>query len=168
MKRVRIYQQIISDENLRLAIQEVNRGHRRNGDHSLNKKVLEIEAHVDEYVVKLRKFIEDLVTGDEHMHKPLQRRKWDRNADSGKGKWREINEPLLWPDQYVHHAVVQPMIPHIKRSMDKYCIASVPGRGNSYGVKALKNWIRFAPQSWQLNHSASQKSLSCVRRFPVP
>ena len=61
MKRVRIYQQIISDENLRLAIQEVNRGHRRNGDHSLNKKVLEIEAHVDEYVVKLRKFIEEYV-----------------------------------------------------------------------------------------------------------
>ena len=95
MKRVRIYQQIISDENLRLAIQEVNRGHRRNGDHSLNKKVMEIEAHIDEYVVKLRKFIEDLVTGDEHMHKPLQRRKWDRNADSGKGKWRDINEPLF-------------------------------------------------------------------------
>lgn len=88
MKRVRIYQQIISDENLRLAIQDVNRGHRRNGDYSLNKKVMEIEEHIDEYVVKLRKFIEDLVTGDEHMHKPLQRRKWDRNADSGKGKWR--------------------------------------------------------------------------------
>ena len=42
MKRVRIYQQIISDENLRLAIQEVNRGHRRNGDYSLNKKGMEI------------------------------------------------------------------------------------------------------------------------------
>lgn len=104
---------------------------------------------MDEYVVKLRKFIEDLVTGDEHMHKPLQRRKWDRNADSGKGKWREINEPLLWPDQYVHHAVVQPMIPHIKRSMDKYCIASVPGRGNSYGVKALKNWMKNDPVGTQ-------------------
>lgn len=70
MKRVRIYQQIISDENLRLAIQDVNRGHRRNGDYSLNKKVMEIEEHIDEYVVKLRKFIEDLVTGDEHMHNP--------------------------------------------------------------------------------------------------
>lgn len=149
MKRVRIYQQIISDENLRLAIQDVNRGHRRNGDYSLNKKVMEIEEHIDEYVVKLRKFIEDLVTGDEHMHKPLQRRKWDRNADSGKGKWRDINEPLLWPDQYVHHAVVQPMIPHIKRSMDKYCIASVPGRGNSYGVKVLKKWMKNDPVGTQ-------------------
>lgn len=145
MKRVRIYQQIISDENLRLAIQEVNRGHRRNGDHSLNRKVLEIEAHEDEYVAKLRKFIQDLVTGDEHMHRPLQRRRWDRNADNGKGKWRDINEPLLWPDQYVHHAVIQPMIPHIRRSMDKYCIASVPGRGNSYGVKALKKWMKNDP-----------------------
>lgn len=149
MKRVRIYQQIISDENLYLAIDEVNRGHRRNGDHTLNKKVMEIEANKDEYVKKLRRFIEDLVTGDEHMHKPLQRRKWDRNADSGKGKWRDINEPLLWPDQYVHHAVVQPMIPHIRRSMDKYCIASVPGRGNSYGVKVLKKWMKNDPVGTQ-------------------
>lgn len=142
MKRVRVYKEIISDENLRLAIREVNAGHRRNGNHSLNKKVIEIENNMDEYVEKLRAFIQGLVDGDEHMHPPIKRRRWDRNADSGKGKWRDINEPLLWPDQYVHHAVVQPMIPHIMRSMDRYCIASVPGRGNSYGVKALKKWMK--------------------------
>lgn len=142
MKRVRVYKEIISDENLRLAIREVNAGHRRNGNHSLNKKVIEIENNMDEYVEKLRAFIQGLVDGDEHMRPPLKRRRWDRNADSGKGKWRDINEPLLWPDQYVHHAVVQPMIPHIMRSMDRYCIASVPGRGNSYGVKALKKWMK--------------------------
>ena len=90
----------------------------------------------------VREFIEALVTGDEHMHKPIVRMKFDPNADCGKGKWREINEPQLWPDQYVHHAVLQPMIPHIMRSMDKYCIASVPGRGNSYGVKAIKKWMK--------------------------
>ena len=37
------------------------------------------------------------------------------------------------------------MIPHIMRSMDRYCIASVPGRGNSYGVKAIKNWMKNDP-----------------------
>lgn len=57
MKRVRVYKEIISDENLRLAIQEVNAGHRRNGNHSLNKKVIEIENNMDEYVEKLRAFI---------------------------------------------------------------------------------------------------------------
>lgn len=145
MKRVRVYQQIIADDNLRLAIQEVCRSHRRNGDHTLNKKVLEIEANLDDYVEQLRKFIQDLVSGDAHMNKPIKRRRWDRNADNGKGKWRDINEPLLWPDQCVHHAVLQPMIPHIMRSMDKYCIASVPGRGNSYGVKALKKWMGGDP-----------------------
>lgn len=145
MKRVRVYQQILSDENLSLAIDEVNAGHRRNPDHSLNKTVMEIEAHKDEYIVKLREYIEALVAGEEHLHKPIVRRKWDRNADNGKGKWREINEPLLWPDQYVHHAALQPMIPHIMRSMDRYCIASVPGRGNSYGVKALKKWMKDDP-----------------------
>lgn len=82
MKRVRVYKEIISDENLRLAIQEVNAGHRRNGNHSLNKKVIEIENNMDEYVEKLRAFIQGLVDGDEHMHPPLKRRRWDRNADS--------------------------------------------------------------------------------------
>ena len=83
MKRVRVYKEIISDENLRLAIREVNAGHRRNGNHSLNKKVIEIENNMDEYVEKLRAFIQGLVDGDEHMHPPIKRRRWDRNADSG-------------------------------------------------------------------------------------
>ena len=64
MKRVRVYKEIISDENLRLAIREVNAGHRRNGNHSLNKKVIEIENNMDEYVEKLRAFIQGLVDGD--------------------------------------------------------------------------------------------------------
>lgn len=145
MKRVRVYQQILSEENLRLAIQEVCRSHRRNGDHSLNKKVLEIEANLDDYVKELHKFIEDLVSGDAHMNKPIKRRRWDRNGDNGRGKWRDINEPLLWPDQCVHHAALQVMIPHIMRGMDRYCIASVQGRGNSYGVKALKKWMDDDP-----------------------
>lgn len=130
---------------MRLAIQEVCASHRRNGDHSLNKKVLNIEANLDEYVEKLDQFIQDLVSGDAHMNKPIRRRHWDRNADNGKGKWRDINEPLLWPDQCVHHAALRVMIPHIMRSMDRYCIASVPGRGNSYGVKALKKWMKNDP-----------------------
>ena len=145
MKRVRVYQQIRSKDNLRLAIQEVCASHRRNGDHSLNKKVLNIEANLDEYVEKLDQFIQALVSGDAHMNKPIRRRHWDRNADNGKGKWRDINEPLLWPDQCVHHAALRVMIPHIMRSMDRYCIASVPGRGNSYGVKALKKWMKNDP-----------------------
>lgn len=145
MKRVRVYQQILSEENLRLAIQEVCRSHRRNGDHSLNKKVLEIEANLDDYVKLLHKFIEDLVSGDAHMNKPIKRRRWDRNGDNGRGKWRDINELLLWPDQCVHHAALQVMIPHIMRGMDRYCIASVQGRGNSYGVKALKKWMDDDP-----------------------
>lgn len=78
MKRVRVYKEIISDENLRLAIQEVNAGHRRNGNHSLNKKVIEIENNMDEYVEKLRAFIQGLVDGDEHMHPPLKRRRCPR------------------------------------------------------------------------------------------
>lgn len=111
----------------------------------MNKKVLEIEANLDEYVEKLDQFIQDLVSGDAHMNKPIKRRRWDRNADGGKGKWRDINEPLLWPDQCVHHAALRVMIPHIMRGMDRYCIASVQGRGNSYGVRTIQKWMKNDP-----------------------
>jgi len=61
MKRVRVYKEIISDENLRLAIQEVNAGHRRNGNHSLNKKVIEIENNFDDIRrIKLLKAVVDV------------------------------------------------------------------------------------------------------------
>lgn len=73
MKRVRVYKEIISDENLRLAIQEVNAGHRRNGNHSLNKKVIEIENNMDEYVEKLRAFIQGLVDGAPYVIEALKR-----------------------------------------------------------------------------------------------
>lgn len=96
MKRVRVYKEIISDENLRLAIQEVNAGHRRNGNHSLNKKVIEIENNMDEYVEKLRAFIQGLVDGDEHMHPPLKRRRWDRNADSGAAAFSSAKPDALF------------------------------------------------------------------------
>lgn len=35
------------------------------------------------------------------------------------------------------------------RVLHKYCIASVPGRGNSYGVKALKKWMKNDPMGTQ-------------------
>lgn len=177
MKRVRVYKEIISDENLRLAIQEVNAGHRRNGNHSLNKKVIEIENNMDEYVEKLRAFIQGLVDGDEHMHPPLKRRRWDRNADSGKGKWRDINEPLLWPDQYVHHAVVQPMIPHIftifgsnKRKLRKL-LDDIKKWLAEIGMKIKGNWqifrVGFTPKV-ERAHQALPKKKQRHRRPRLP
>lgn len=165
MKRVRVYKEIISDENLRLAIQEVNAGHRRNGNHSLNKKVIEIENNMDEYVEKLRAFIQGLVDGDEHMHPPLKRRRWDRNADSGKGKWRDINEPLWLCDAIMEygvligaffsawflHLTLQPLdlmihqkqygVSHYLRQMDNFTIFGSNKRKLRKLLEDIKKWL---------------------------
>ena len=61
--------------------------------------------------------------------------------DSTAGKWREINEPALWPDQYVHHVIVQVLAPVLMRGMDFYCCGSIPGRGPHRARKAIEKWL---------------------------
>jgi len=67
-----------------------------------------------------------------------KKRRYDANA----GKWREISEPRLWPDQCVHHALIQVLEPVMMRGMDHYCCGSIKGRGAHYGIKAVKKWMK--------------------------
>ncbi len=135
MKRVSgLYEKLISEENLRTAIVTVNKSHRWVGGHHPNKKVMYIECTVDDRIKELRSIIEN-----GFVPKPTKSKKrYDRNA----GKWRDIHEPALWPDQYVHHALIQVIEPVMMRGMDYYCCGSIKGRGTSHGMKALKRWMK--------------------------
>lgn len=133
MKRTgNLWNQIISNKNLFQAIEEVNKSHRWSAPGKPNKKVVEIDLHKPEYVVKLRKVIEDF-----KQHPTIAKRRWDRNAK----KWRNIEEPRLWPDQYVHHALIQVIMPILMRGMDRWTCGSIPGRGAIDGVKVIKKWM---------------------------
>lgn len=66
------------------------------------------------------------------------RERWDKSAN----KWRTIYEPKLWPDQYIHHALVQVLEPVMMRGMDRYCCGSIRGRGIHYGMKSIKRWMK--------------------------
>lgn len=66
--------------------------------------------------------------------------------DATSGKWREINEPALWPDQYVHHMIVQVLAPVLMRGMDYYCCGSIPGRGPQRARKAIEKWLEKDPK----------------------
>ena len=139
MKRVN--QQIdylISDENLGNAIDEVNATHRWRPRHRPDKTVQRVEADRAGSIEALRAII---VSGFEPS--PARKKwRWDKSA----GKWREIYEPKLWPDQYVHHALVQALQRPMMRGMDPYCCGSIRGRGIHYGVKAMKKWHRDDPK----------------------
>lgn len=135
MKRANhLFEKLISEDSLRRAILTVNASHRWHPRHKPNKTVLRVEADIEGYVKLLREIIE----GGYEAAEPRLARRWDKSA----GKWRDIAEPRLWPDQYVHHAVIQVLEPVMMKGMDPYCCGSIKGRGIHFGMKAIKKWLR--------------------------
>ena len=63
-----------------------------------------------------------------------------------------IHEPsagkdrIIYPpnnqEHVLHHLVCQELEPMFKRGMYEFCVASVPGRGDSYGRKFMQKWIK--------------------------
>lgn len=134
MKRVdNLWNKIISNGNLLQAIEEVNKSHRWSAPGKPNKTVIKIDLQKPEYIVKLREVISDYI-----QHPTTKKHRWDVNAK----KWRDIEEPRLWPDQYVHHALIQVIEPILMRGMDRWTCGSIPGRGAIDGVKVIKKWMK--------------------------
>lgn len=135
MKRAsHLFEKIISNENISKAIDEVNKSHRWVGNHKPNKTILWVEATKVERIEELRQIV---LNGFEPSG-PKVKSQYDRNAK----KWRDIAEPRLYPDQYVHHMLIQVLEPTMMRGMDKHCCGSVKGRGAHYGVRLIKKWMR--------------------------
>lgn len=134
MKREgRLFEKLVSEENLRQALLEVNRTHRWCKNHQPNRVAERVEADIDGHIIKLQELLEK---GFEP-GKIRTTTRWDKSA----GKWRDISEPQLWPDQYVHHALIQVLEPVMMRGMDTYCCGSIRGRGIEYGRKAVEKWM---------------------------
>ena len=134
MKRAdNLFDKLISDKNLKAAIDEVNRSHRWLNGHKPNQMTLWVEKTKWDRVKELRKIITDgFVQSPPHI-----KERYDANAR----KWRTISEPLLWPDQYVHHALIQTIQPVMMRGMDRYCCGSIRGRGTHYAKRAIEKWM---------------------------
>ena len=108
MKRVNnLYDKLISDDNLRMAMLAVNSTHRWRKYHQPNKTVAWVESDIDARIAELRSAIEN---GFEPSPMTAKRR-YDKSA----GKWRDICEPKLWQDQYIHHALIQVLQPVMKK-----------------------------------------------------
>ncbi len=135
MKRVgNLWEEMLSDENIERAIINVNKSHRWIRNHQPNKTVMWVESTTDERIKELRQIILD---GFEPTELKVKRR-YDRNAK----KWRDIAEPKLYPDQYVHHILIQVLEPIMMRGMDAYCCGSIKGRGSHWGVKKIQKWMK--------------------------
>lgn len=134
MKRAgNLFSKLISDENLTRAIDEVNSTHHWHTHHRPNTCTAWVETTKRERVAELRQIIVD---GFEQKP-PHVTQRYDQSAR----KWRTVCEPAQWPDQYVHHALVQVLQPTFMRGMDFYCCGSIRGRGPHHGRKAIRRWM---------------------------
>lgn len=135
MKRVRVFETLISDNNLKIAIETVCKSHRWvHFPNKRNKTTVWLEETINERIQELKNMI---INGFEPS--PVtKKRRYDVNA----GKWRDISEPRLYPDQCVHHAFIQALEPVMMRGMDKWCCGSIKSRGMSYGIDAIKKWMK--------------------------
>lgn len=139
MKRVgNLFDRLISDENLRKAINEVNRTHHWRTHHRPNKCTAWVEETKEERIAELRKII---VEGFEPKE-PHVTQRWDASAQ----KWRTVSEPAQWPDQYVHHALIQVLQPKMMAGVDFYCCGSIRDRGPHHARKAIENWMEHDPK----------------------
>lgn len=132
-----LFEKLISDENLYLAIHEVNKSHHYIASGNLrrvNKITVWVESTKDERVKELRQILQK-----GFVQSPMREfRLYDVNAQ----KWRNISEPVQYPDQYIHHAVQQCLEPVMMKGMDYYCCGSIRQRGAAKGISYMKKWMR--------------------------
>lgn len=131
-------QELVSRENVLLAIQEVNRTHRTSRHHKPNRCVLWVERTLEDRIAELQAILSGEFIPAPARHRTLY--------DKSSGKVREISEPKLWPDQYVHHALIQVISPVIMKSLDYWSCGSIPGRGQMRGIKGIKKWMKCDPK----------------------
>lgn len=116
------------------AIHEVNKSHRWKAGHRPNRCTAWVEETKPERVKDLKK----IILNGFKPKKPHVSKRWDPNAK----KWRTVSEPVQWPDQYIHHALVQVLQPVFMRGMDYYCCGSIKGRGPHQAKKSIESWVR--------------------------
>ena len=135
VKRIgNLINKLLSDDNLGRAIDEVNKTHRWRKGHKPNPCTAWVEETKPDRVKELRA----LISSGFHPNAPRMVTRYDASAR----KERTISEPRQWPDQYVHHALIQVIQPVCMRGMDGLCCGSIRGRGAHYAMKFLKRWMK--------------------------
>lgn len=137
-----LYDQIISEENLKKAFFKAAKGKRNRPD--IRKILDDVDAHVE--------ILHGILEREEFKpayHKPVQ------INDGFKMKKRRIIKPFYKYEQVVHHAIIQVLAPTdkerkndsslkkvINRGTYEFTCGSIKGRGAHYGKQYIERWIR--------------------------
>lgn len=128
-KRVgNLYDKMLNAEQMDKVYKGVMKGkHRKDDPTSIS---FMIKNNKDYYLTEVCRMLE---YREFKPHKPRH----SIRRDKGSGKLREIQAPVLWPDQFVHWAMMLQLQPIFAKGMDHWCCASVKDRGTLYA----KNFI---------------------------
>lgn len=62
--------------------------------------------------------------------------------DRPSGKERLLQKPRFYPDQCAHHIAIMLAEDKLFKRLDPYANGSIPGRGQIYGHRAIKRWLK--------------------------
>lgn len=129
MKRVgNLYESMISLKMMEKVYAGVMKGKRHK--YEPGSKAFMIRMNKDYYMAEVGRMLQ------ERSFKP-SRPKVSTRWDPGCQKFREIKAPKLFPDQFVHWAIMLQLQPIFMKGMDDWCCASIKDRGILYA----KNFI---------------------------
>ena len=95
--------------------------------------VLKVLNNIDNYAKELR----DMILNETYVPAP-----YGFEIRIEHGKERKLQKPKFFPDQIIHHILIMLIRDKILKRIDPYAVASIPNKGNKYGVDTLKKWIQ--------------------------
>lgn len=124
-----LFEKITDIDNIRHAIWKSSEGKRN------QKRVREILDNDLHYAYKIQQMLVDKT------YSPY-RSEEKKIFDNSNLKERVINKPAYYPDQIVQWALMLVLEPVMMRGMYHYNCGSIPGRGASFGQKAVRKWMK--------------------------
>ena len=107
-------------------------------------KIRRILKNTDKYAKRLRNMILD---PENRLHLHKYRNKTIRENK----KTRVLDIPEFWPDQCVHHVLIDLIKDKAIKRVDPCAMACVDGRGTDTGIHQLENWIRYSDKPGYVN-----------------
>ena len=98
------------------------------------KPVIEVLSNIDKYAQKLK----ETVLNESYKPSPYT---ICNTVDQPSKKKRLLHKPVFYPDQCIHHLLIDLIYDRLLKRLDPYAIASIPGRGIHYGYKAITKWL---------------------------
>ena len=128
-----VFEHVRDMENIKKAIKNASKG---KSDRASVKRVL---GNIDYYAACIQEML------DNETFKPCRYTIREINDGISKKK-RVIAIPRFYPDQCIHHAIIQVLAPIIQHSAYDGSCGCVPNKGVHYAKKKIEKWIKTDPK----------------------